>query len=96
MEQEQIRQTRRELCFAMEEGCLLTVDRTPGAKGCNVTLQATTAVAALKGISLLVNELAELVGCSVDEVLCKLAVIMLAPEGMPESMEGAEYGTEEG
>ena len=49
----------------------------------------------LKGISLLVVKLAETVGCSVDEALCKLAVVLLAPEGAPVE-EGGAYGSEEG
>lgn len=70
----------REMAFEFEEGVKLLVDRVPGTKGCDVQLQATTAVAALKGICLLICKLAELTGCSEEEVLCKLATVMLAPE----------------
>lgn len=80
----------RAIAFSLEEGCVLSVERAPGADGCSVTLQATTAVAVLKGISLLIVKLAEVVGCGVDEVLCKLAVVLLAPE------DGGDYGSEEG
>ena len=84
----------RTIAFEFEEGCKLAVDRVPGTNGCEVTLQATTAVAVLKGISLLVVKLAETVGCSVDEVLCKLAVVLLAPDEM--TADGGEHGSEEG
>ena len=96
MEENKDMQEGRTIAFEFEEGCRLSVDRTPGTNGCSVTFQATTATAALKGISLLTVKLAELTSRSVDEVLCRLAVVLLAQEGMPEDMEGAEYGTEEG
>ena len=85
--------TDRELAFDFEEGCKMVVDRVPGTKGYDCNIMATTAVAALKGLSLLTVKLAEIVGCSVEEVLCKLAVVLLAPDEMP---EGEEYGSEEG
>lgn len=83
---ENTQENGREMAFGFEEGVKLLVDRVPGTKGYDVSVKATTAVAALKGISLLVCKLAELVGCSEEEVLCKLATVMLAPD--PE--EGGE------
>lgn len=96
MEENKDMQEGRTIAFEFEEGCKLSVDRVPGTNGCSVTMQATTAVAVLKGISLLIVKIAEVVGCGVDEVLCKLAVVLLAPDGIPEGMEGGEYGSEEG
>ena len=92
---ETMQETGRTIAFEFEEGCKLSVERTPGTNGCSVTLQATTAVAVLKGISLLIVKLAEVAGCGVDEVLCKLAVALLAPDEMP-AEEGEGYGSEEG
>ena len=92
MEKNENIQQGRAIAFEFEEGCKLSVDRVPATNGCDITLQATTAVAALKGISLLTVKLAEVVGCSVDEVLCKLAVVLLAPDEMPVEEEVSDYG----
>lgn len=91
-----IRQDGRSMEFGFDEGCKLIVDRTPGANGCDCILQATTATAALKGISLLIVKMAEATGRSVDEILCRLAVVLLVPDEMPAGEDGGDYGGEEG
>lgn len=83
----------RELAFDFEEGCKMLVDRVPGTNGYDCIVEGTSNEAKLKGLSLLTVKLAESAGCSVDEVFCKLAVVLFAPDEMP---EGEGYGSEEG
>lgn len=92
MEENKDMQEGRTIAFEFEEGCKLSVDRVPGTNGCDIVLQATTATAALKGVSLLVVKLAEETGRSVDEILCRLAVVLLAPDEMPAGEDGGDYG----
>lgn len=90
--EKEIRQDGRSMEFGFDEGCKLIVDRTPGANGCDCILQATTATAALKGMALLIVKTAEATGRSVDEILCRLAVVLLAPENDPGKEGGGDHG----
>lgn len=70
----------REMSFEFEEGVKLLVDRVPGTKGFDLQMMATTTDAAVKGICLLICKVAELLNCSVEEVICRVTAKLLAPE----------------
>lgn len=66
--------------FEFEEGVQLVVDRVPGTKNDRCIVCATTSTAAIKGLCWLTEEVAKELGMSVEEVLCRLAVILTAPK----------------
>lgn len=66
--------------FEFEEGVKLIVDRAPGTKNDSCEVHATSSTAAIKGLCWLTEEVAKELGMSKKEVLCRLAVILTAPE----------------
>ena len=66
--------------FEFDEGVQLMVDRVPGTKNDRCIVYATTSTAAIKGLCWLTEEVAKELGMSKEEVLCRLAVILTAPE----------------
>jgi len=66
--------------FEFEEGVKLVVDRVPGTKNDTCRVSATSSTAAIKGLCWLTEEVAKELGMSKEEVLCRLAVILMAPE----------------
>lgn len=65
--------------FEFEEGVKLTVDRAAGTRNDTCTVYASSKVAAIKGLCWLVEKLAEYLNMSVEEIICRLAVILLGP-----------------
>lgn len=65
--------------FEFEEGVKLIVDRVPGTKNDTCEVHATSSVAAIKGLCWLVETMAAYLNMSVEEVVCRLAVILLGP-----------------
>lgn len=65
--------------FEFEDGVKLIVDRVPGTKNDTCTLEATSGVAAVKGLCWAVQKTASYLNMSVEEVMCRLAVILLGP-----------------
>ena len=66
--------------FEFEDGVKLIVDRVPGTNNDTCEVYATTSTAAIKGLCWLTEEVAKELGMSKEEVLCRLAVILTAPE----------------
>ena len=66
--------------FEFEEGVKLIVDRAPGTKNDSCEVHATSSTAAIKGLCWMTEEVAKELGMSKGEVLCRLAVILTAPE----------------
>ena len=71
--------SKLEISFEFEEGVKLTVDRVAGTKGYDCKVWASDRTAAIKGMCILVQELAENGGMSVEEVICRVAASLLAP-----------------
>lgn len=66
--------------FEFEETVKLTVDRVAGTNNDTCTVFASSNTAAIKGLCWLTEEVAKELGMSKEEVLCRLAVILTAPE----------------
>lgn len=73
--------------FEFEEGVKLIVDRVPGTKNDACEVYATSSTAAIKGLCWLVEEVASELGMTKEEVLCRLAVVLLGP-GRKEQSDG--------
>ena len=72
--------------FSLDEGVVMELSSVPGGEGCNCSIQSNSAVAALKGLALLTQELAKRMQWPVEHVLCQITTILLAPE-IPEGTE---------
>lgn len=70
----------RTMEFGFEEGCVMLLSRVPGTNGCDCSIEITSAVAGVKGLSLLTVKLAEVLQMSPEEVVCRLTVELFAPE----------------
>ena len=70
----------RSMVFCIEEGCVMQLTRLPGTSGCECSIDITSAVAGLKGLSLLTVKLAECIRLSPEEVVCRLATALFAPD----------------
>lgn len=66
--------------FEFDEGVQLMVDRVPGSEIDRCAIHATSSTAAIKGLCRLTEAVAKELGMSKEEVLCRLAVILTAPE----------------
>ncbi len=73
--------------FEMDEGVQLCIDRVAGDKGERCSAKATSSTAAIKGLCWITEEVAKELGMSKEEVLCRLAVILMAP-GRKERSDG--------
>ncbi len=65
--------------FEMDEGVQLRFDRVAGTGMSGYKVYATSSTAAIKGLCWLTEEMAKELGMSKEEVLCRLAVILMAP-----------------
>ena len=65
--------------FDFEEGVKLIVDRAPGTKNDTCEVHATSRTAAIKGLCWLVEEVAKELEMTTEGVLCRLAVVLMAP-----------------
>ncbi len=65
--------------FEFDEGVQLVVDRVIGTRDDRCTVCATSSTAAIKGLCWLTEEMAKELNMSKEEVLCRLAVILMAP-----------------
>lgn len=65
--------------FEFEETVKLTVDRVAGTNNDICTVYASSSTAAIKGLCLLIGKVAAYLGMSKEEVLCRLAVVLLGP-----------------
>ena len=65
--------------FEFEEGVKLIVDRVPGTNNDTCKVEATSSVAAIKGLCWAVQKTAAYLNMSVEEVMCRLAVILMGP-----------------
>lgn len=65
--------------FERDEGVQLLVNREIGAEEESCSMIATSSTAAIKGLCWLTEEMAKELGMSKEEVLCRLAVILMAP-----------------
>lgn len=66
--------------FELDECSVLEIQKLPGVEGCKSRIEGTTAVAALKGLALLTEELARVMCVPVEMILCQVTTILLAPE----------------
>ena len=66
--------------FELGEGVKLMVERVPGSEIDRCAIYATSSTAAIKGLCRLTEVVAKKLGMSKEEVLCRLAVILTAPE----------------
>ena len=66
--------------FEFEETVKLAVDRVAGTENDTCSVFASSRTAAIKGLCWLTEEVAKEIGMSKGEVLCRLAVILTAPE----------------
>ena len=64
-----------------EGDVLILVERKEGEKQFHTTMASPDATAALAGISILIEEFAQLTGIPVHGVMGRLAVVLLAPAG---------------
>lgn len=69
-----------ENAFEKDECVILELQKLPGVEECKSRIEGTTAVAALKGLALLTEELAKVMCVPVEMVLCQITTILLAPE----------------
>lgn len=67
--------------FEFEEGVKMIVDRAPGTKNGNCEVHATSSVAAIKGLCWLTKEVTKELHMTTEEVICRLAVILLNHKG---------------
>lgn len=61
--------------FYFDEGVKLAIDKTPGTRDQRCEIWATDSTAAIRGLCMLIDGTAERFGMSVQEVICRLAVI---------------------
>ena len=75
--------------FEFEETVKLTLDRVAGTNNDTCTVFASSSTAAIKGLCLLTEKVADYLGMSKDEVICRLA------EYFGVSVDGLLYVNEE-
>lgn len=63
--------------FELDEGLLLKISKEPGEERGTCEAAATSGTAAMRGLCCLVTEVAERLGMTIEEVICRMAVIML-------------------
>lgn len=63
--------------FEFEDTVKLVVDRVAGTKNDTCTVYASSSTAAIKGLCMLTAEVAKELHMSKEEVLCRLAVVLL-------------------
>lgn len=74
--------------FEFEEGVKLIVDRAPGTKNDSCEVHATSRTAAVKGLCWLTEEVAKELGMTKEEVLCRMAVVMMAQTQKADAAKG--------
>jgi len=65
--------------FEFEDTVKMTVDRVAGTNNDTCTVIASSSTAAIKGLCMLTAEVAKQLQMSKEEVLCRLAVVLLGP-----------------
>lgn len=63
-----------------EAGVSINLGKRPGDTEAKCLVQATDAAAAVQGMALLMEEMAEQLGQPVQHVLCVVATVLLAPK----------------
>lgn len=66
--------------FELEECSILELQALPGVEECRTKIEGTSAVAVLKGLALLTQEVAKVMAVPVEHVLCQITTVLLAPE----------------
>ena len=67
--------------FEFEETAKLTVDRVAGTNNDTCSVFASSSTAAIKGLCWLTEEVARELNMSTEEVIYRLAVVLLGPGG---------------
>lgn len=75
--------------FEFEEGVKMIVDRVPGTRNDECSVNATSSTAAIKGLCWLVEEVASELGMTKEEVLCRMTVVLMAPPQKADVAEGS-------
>ncbi len=65
--------------FDFEDTVKMTVDRVAGTRNDTCRVFASSGGAAIKGLCRLVREVAKETGMSVQEVICRMAVVIFGP-----------------
>lgn len=86
MKEEEIME-EREIQQMIEDETHIVLEKLPGSKTCRCSMEASSAAAALNGISVLIREYAAKVGMPELRVLAILAAVMAAPTIRQEAAE---------
>lgn len=77
--------------WRVDAGVSINLGKRPGDEEAKCLVQATDAAAAVQGMALLLEEMAEQLGQPVQHVLCVVTTVLLAPKE-----NGEQEGTADG
>lgn len=78
--------------WQLDEGVWLRVDKAPGKELGEVQASFTTGVAAARGISLMMIQVAEQMGVPVEHLLCVVATILMGEVAKSDASDSQAHG----
>lgn len=66
--------------FEFEEGAVVNFSRVTGTRGFSCSVEFTTSTAAVRALAIIIEGVAKRLGVPVENVLCKLATVLLQEE----------------
>lgn len=81
--------------FEFEEGAVVNFSRVTGTRGFSYSVEFTTSAAEIRALAIITEGVAKRLEVPVENVLCKLATVLLQEESQTVGKEGAGSGSEE-
>lgn len=66
--------------FTIKDGVKLKIERVAGADAQDCEISATSSTAAVKGLCWLIQETAQYLKMTKEELLCRVAVVLMGPK----------------